>query len=110
MTKTTPPAPVCDLPADQFFETLTGFDEVAITAKFSTTVTNLIGNKKHPAHDPLRGGRALVFVHRRRGGDKDPDAYKYAMGLSIRQVQDYFAPEPEAEDDEDPQTESGKDD
>lgn len=78
------------LSADEAVENLTGFDEIAIVKHFGTDVMSL-------KDQPFMFLRALIFVDRRRHGDKDGDAKAYAFGLPAKQVYDYFADQPEDE-------------
>lgn len=90
--------------ADEMFESLTGFEEIAIATHFGAEITDLAEKR------PLAFVRALVFVDKVRDGSSPLDAKAQAMGLSIKGTSDYF---PEAEQDVDetePDTESGKDD
>lgn len=98
-----------DLTGQAFFDTLNGFDEIAITKQFGTDVSQLTTGKDRPGN-PTMLLRALVFVdHRRRTGAKDAEAYKAAMNLTLTEVHDYFADDEPAEmDPDDPDTEAGK--
>src|SRR4051794_25438317 len=71
-------------------ESLTGFEEIAITKAFGVDIAEL------PGTQPVR---ALVFAYRRRQGDTDKDAYDAAMSLSMRAAMDHFD-RPESEDDQ----------
>lgn len=84
------PAPTCETPPGAFLMSLNGFDEIAIAARFGARITDL-------RDDPIAGGRALIFVHMRRLGRNDPDAFDACMGLTMQQVMEYFAPEPKAD-------------
>ncbi|MBS2939590.1 hypothetical protein KDN32_17765 [Nocardioides sp. J2M5] len=75
---------------NDMFESLTGFDEIAIAAHFGDKITNLHA-------DPFAFLRALAFVDFRRGGQNDKDAYQSAMALTISATQNYFT-EDETED------------
>lgn len=83
--------------ATEVSESLTGYDEIAITQNFGA-IEALDGNM--PA-------RALAFVLFRRQGQKDADAKHTAMSVPAKTLAEMF------EDDEvipdDPVTESGKD-
>lgn len=92
----------CDIDGGEFFLSLTGYDEIAISKAFDADVQQL-------RTEPFRFLRALVFVHQRREGLKDREAYVAAQELPIGQLQDYFAEEPPAEMDPDtPDTPAGK--
>lgn len=93
--------PSNDLPLEEFFRTITGFDEIAIAKLFGEDVAAL-------RDKPFRFTRALVFVDKRRGGLKDGPAYTAAMDLTMGDLEDYF-PEPVDElDPDEPETEQGK--
>jgi hypothetical protein len=68
----------------EFGDTLTGFDEVAIGKAFGANLDALA------ARGGLDAVRALVFTHRRREGDDDKTAKKFAQEATRRQVADYF--------------------
>lgn len=91
-----------DLTAEEFFESLSGYDEIAVTKHFGRTVVAL------SREDEMAFARALVFVAKRREGLTDSEAYNAALGATVREVSQFFA-----EDNEpmpsDPITESGKD-
>lgn len=81
--------------AEEAFESLTGFDEIAISQKFAGTVSEMAEKQ------PLMFVRALVFVFKRRDGLSDDEAWTAALNLTMKELGDYFA-ESSAE-------ESGKD-
>ncbi len=83
--------PVVDLPPSKYLFTLTGFDEIAIAARFGEKLSAI------RASDGLTLGRALAFVEYRRQGLNDKEAHDACLGLTLRQVVDYFPPEPKAE-------------
>lgn len=88
--------------ATEFFETLNGFDEIAIAKHFGKPPVELTDT------DKMAFARALIFVAKRREGMKDGEAYKAAMETTIGEANGYFA-----EDDDEPDfptTASGKDD
>jgi hypothetical protein len=90
--------------ADDFSLSLNGFDEIAIAKAFGDEVSAL-GSKR-----PMTFLRALIFVALRRDGSKDAEAYQAAMGLTLREVTEFFPDqEPEVFPDE-PVTEQGKGD
>lgn len=76
---------VVDMFSGEFGDTLTGFDEVAVGKAFGANLDALA------ARGGLEAVRALVFVHRRREGDDDKAAKKYAQEATRREVADYFA-------------------
>lgn len=75
--------------AEETFESLTGFDEIAISQQFGRTVAELA------QRDPMLWMRSLIFVLKRRDGMNDPDSKNAALELTIKQATEYFA-----EDDE----------
>ncbi len=87
-------APQCELAVDEMANSMTGFDELAITKAFGKPLGTL------GAHDEFQFLRALIFTHRRRKGDNDATAYKAAQVLPISDVNIYFS---------DDLVESGKD-
>lgn len=89
--------------ADEALELLTGFDEIAIKKSFGAEITEL-------RESPFTFMRALVFVDFRRAGQKDPEAKESALALTIRQVADHFADDPDEPMPDEPVTDSGKGD
>lgn len=79
--------PIAALPPSEFLMSLNGFDEIAIAARFGTSITAL-------RNDPIAAGRAMAFVHYRRAGANDHDAHQSALGLTLREVSEFFQPEP----------------
>jgi len=73
------------------FDSLTGFDEIAIAQRFGRTVTDLA------QHDSTMFTRALVFVVQRREGDTDDAAWDAALGLPLKEVSTFFAVDTEDE-------------
>lgn len=95
--------PTCDLTADDMFESLTGFDEIAVKQTFGgRTAVDLSQN------DPLQFLRALIYVDQTRRGLKDKQAWNAAQGLTLGGAADYFSDDPEEVDPEDPVTDLGK--
>lgn len=94
--------PTCDLTADDMFDSLTGFDEIAVRQAFGGV--NVYALSKT---DPLQLARCLVFVDQRRRDLKDREAFKAAQGFTLAEVYDYFADD--EVDPEDPDTDQGKD-
>ena len=97
------------LTVDEVTDSLTGFEEIAVEQKFGLDPNALLNEK------PIRGMRALatVLVARdlRKNDVKDPDgkAYKHVMGMTLKQVGDFF-PDADAEPvPDEPVSESGKD-
>lgn len=89
-TETT--SPVCEQSPSAFLDNLTGFDEIAIKKTFNASVDQL---------DRIALVRALAFVHKRREGAKDGEAYKAAMSMPQGELRTYFADEDEDTLDED---------
>jgi hypothetical protein len=86
----------CSLTAEEVFDSLTGFDEIAIAQQFGHTVADLAQN------DVSMFARALVFVAKRRDGLTDDEAKTAAFTMSLKETNSFFA-EVAAEE------ESGKD-
>lgn len=95
--------PQTHLTADEMFESLNGYDEIAVARHFDAEISAL---RKRP----FVFMRALVFVHHRREGLADHDAKDAALNLTLRDLDDYFAEAVEEINDEEPETEPGKDD
>ena len=93
-----------DITIEEITESLTGFDELAI-AKFFGMEWMALGETR-----PTALSRALIFVHKRREGAKDADAYQQAMSLTLGETTEYFADDADEMDPDDPDSESGKDD
>lgn len=89
-----------DLTAKDMFQSLTGYDEIAVLKTFGEDISTL-------RHRPFMFLRTLVFVdYRRRGGAKDQQAHKAAMDLTMAELEDYFAEDPDEDEDD---TDQGKD-
>lgn len=69
------------------YDSLTGFDEIAIRREFRQTVGQLVDEK---TGDPTQMQRALYFIELRRAGTPDAEAYDLAMGAPWSTVRDYF--------------------
>lgn len=90
--------------AEQVFDSVTGFDEIAIAQRFGRTIADLAQG------DASMFMRSLVFVVKRREGANDEDAWKDAMGMSTKDtLTGFFAEdsEEEAGKDEEPETQPG---
>lgn len=96
--------PTVQMSTDEMFESLTGFDEVAIAKHFGDEWQGLMTEK------PVMFLRALAFVHFTRTEMNTADAKKAAMGLTVKQAHDFFEPEVEDGEDDNPVTAQGKDD
>lgn len=92
-----------EITTEEMFESLTGFDEIAISNHFGGEVMDLSENK------PMTFIRALVFVQERRNGSKDSDAKQKAMELTVKEITNYFTEDDEPMPEE-PVTDSGKGD
>lgn len=73
-----------ELTANEMLESLTGYDEIAISRAFGRDPLELAESK------PTMLARSLAFVHMTREGQSADVAKKAAMELSIRQANDYF--------------------
>lgn len=94
-------SPTIDMTGSDYFDTLTGYDELAIKARFGESPYRL-------QSEPLQFLRALIFVHRRRTGLKDAEAYIAAQDLPLSAVHGYFADDPDDLDPDHPDTDAGK--
>jgi hypothetical protein len=94
-----------DKTANEVFESLNGFDEIAIKVQFGQTVNELAG----PA-EAVTFLRALIFTEHRRAGMKDHPAWEAAMNMRVGDVRDYFADDDEDRIPDQPVTDSGKGD
>lgn len=92
-----------DMTGTEMQESLTGYDEIAIEQSWGKTLQVLASDHV------TKFQRALVFVHQRREGLSDADAKKACMEMGLGEVQGYFADDPEDIDDEEPETDAGKD-
>lgn len=86
-------------------DSLTGYDEIAITEAFGRYFAVLMD-------DPTMLARSMVFTVLRRGGAKDKDAKRAAMDLRWGDVQSFFADDDEQGelDPDNPDTPAGEDD
>lgn len=74
--------------AQDMFESLTGFEELAIEKHFQTiSVTDLANTK------PTMLTRALVFVQHIRAGKQPGEAKTSAMALTMKELEASFADE-----------------
>lgn len=71
--------------ADEVFESLNGFDEIAIERAFGE-VTSL-------KDKPMMFLRALLFTEKRRDGQTDREAKQAAMDATMSDLMDYFRPD-----------------
>jgi hypothetical protein len=88
-----------DQTAEQVFDSITGFDEIAIAQHFGRTVQELAEK------DASMFARALVFVVKRRDGATDDEARNLALGQTMKEYNAFFAEpsEEEAGKDEEPE-------
>lgn len=87
---------IAKVTASEVFESLTGFDEVAIAKTFGVNPNDYDSDGNSKLVGTLLG-RALVFVHECREGKNEHDAYTQSMSLSQKELIDYFAPEGDEE-------------
>lgn len=80
-----------ELTAEQTFDSVTGFDEIAIAQHFGRTVSELAEK------DASMFGRALVFVLKRRDGATDDEARTAALEMTFGEFQKFFAEASEEE-------------
>lgn len=97
-----------DLTLSEMGDSLTGFDEIAVTTHlgydvYDVAATGTVGGS-------VRFARALIFIHQTRAGLAAPDAKKAALTMSGAAVNGYFATDPEELDADDPDTAVGKGD
>lgn len=92
-------APKYPMTAVEAMKSLNGFDEIAIEKAFGKEFDDLNGR------DTIR---AIIFVLERRAGSTDKDAKQYAMSLPMGQLDEHFEPAAEEVDDDEPETEAGK--
>lgn len=74
-----------DQTGEEVFDSLTGFDEIAIAQSFGHTISDLAGN------DPSMFSRALIFVIKRRDGATDHDAREASLALTMKENNEFFA-------------------
>lgn len=89
---------VTDLTGDDVYMSLVRFERLAVIKHFDHSVEWLMEN-----HGEMEGTAALVFVHLRRQGKTDREAFAMVTGMTNRDILGYFAAE---HDDETP---AGKD-
>ena len=88
----------------EMLESLTGFEEIAISKQFDADIATLLATQATMA------GRALVFIDQKRQGLSDSEAKKVSMEMTLKAVDGYFAEDEDAAVPEEPVTEAGKDD
>lgn len=92
-----------DVTVEDFLDSLTGFDEIAIEKAFGGEVIDMMQKT------PSKALRSLVFIQRRREGMKDADARTSALEMRLGDVQAFFPDDDEVTPDE-PATDAGKGD
>jgi hypothetical protein len=80
-------------------DSLTGFDEAAVTQHFGRPVSDLMDK------DSSMWARSLVFVLLRRDGASDDDARNAVMAMTIKDVSGFFADESEESGKDEPESE-----
>lgn len=96
-----------NMTAGEFYESITGYDEIAIERAFDGQLLDWAHNEETGSPgQPTKLLRALIFVDQRREGLKDLEAKHAALNLSVKECQEYFA----EEDDDDLDETAGKDD
>lgn len=84
----------------EVFDSVTGFEEIAVATHFGRTVEDLGNN------DSRMFGRALVFVVKRREGLDDVAAREAALAMPFKELnEDFFAPDSKEEAGKDEQPE-----
>ena len=74
----------------EVFESLNGFDEIAIERAFGQDISTL-------KDKPTLAMRALFFTEKRREGLSDKDAKQAAMESALSELTDYFRPDEDFE-------------
>lgn len=98
------PAPIPLLSGQDFFETCTGFEEIAIANQFGHTPIALA------ERDPSMMSRAMVMVMFCRAGIDVITAKQYALGHTLRAIQAAFSDSDTPGDviEDDPDSDAGK--
>lgn len=100
-----------ELTLNEAMESINGFDEIAIEKHMGYDIyTSDDKGSGVYREKPVLMIRCLVFVFQRRTGLNDADARKAAMEMTVKDVHDYFAEDPDEVDPDDPETDAGKDD
>lgn len=92
-----------ELTAEDFFRTITGYDEIAVSRAFKEDIAAL-------RERPFRFIRALAFIAERRDGAKDSIAYAEVMNMTVGDLEEYFAEPVDEIDPDAPETDQGKGD
>jgi hypothetical protein len=88
-----------DQTAFEVFNSVTGFDEMAIAQHFGRTVGDLFTG------DSSMWARAMAFVVKRRAGANDDDARNASLEMSLLQLSEFFAEESEGSGKDEPGSE-----
>ena len=76
--------------AEQFVSTITGGERDLITRRYKHTLNSL-----QSSGDKILQLEVLTFLDLARSGGRPDEAYNQAHGMSIAELNDYFAEEPE---------------
>jgi hypothetical protein len=98
-----------DMTFDEALDSLTGYDELGVKQAAGMPLNKLL------SADEIHAIRCVVAVVEQRKNGKPgskgyAEAYKAAMGLTLKDVRTYFAEAAEEFDPSDPDSESGKGD
>lgn len=75
-----------DLTGDDVYMSLVRFERLAVIKNFEHSVEWLMEN-----HGDMEGSAALVFIHLRRQGMTDREAFAKVTGMTNREIIGYFA-------------------
>ena len=78
--------------ADEIFESLNGYDEIAIAQQFGSVVGDLA------QHNQSMFARALVFIIKRREGASDEAAKTAVMEMPVKELTEYLTAEETSEE------------
>lgn len=96
--------PTSELPLSDVLNSCTGFEELAVEQRFGADPYTLLGT------NVVKCMRAAAFVVHKRTGKNDRDAYKAAMDLTSKDLDDFFPDDEDEPMPEEPVTDLGKDD
>jgi hypothetical protein len=82
--------------ADELFESLTGFEEIAVEKAFGKDPSEIANSGKM-----IKFLRVLAFILAKREGKNDMQAKQYCMSLPVSDLTDLFETVEEEESDED---------
>ena len=88
MSEKTKPAPVVDMIDTEFFETLNGFEEIAIKKSWDGVVITKVARD-----DASTWLRCLVYIHYKR--EKHGDPKNDSLALSLAQLGTFFREDPD---------------